>query len=112
MNAQAQPVRAFGRVQRTTHRMHFPLARVRHFLPIRWGKGRGEALFASSSQPGFMMNAEDQPQQLFFLHAPSFFNSSHVPVICSRCDLTSNPSRWLISFSIFSIFLLSNSTIF
>src|SRR5439155_20574073 len=50
-------------------------------------------------------------QHVFFLHSPSFFNSSQVPLICSRCDLTAKPRRWLIWLSSFSIRLLSNSTI-
>src|SRR5262249_45344253 len=49
---------------------------------------------------------------VFFLHAPSFFNSSQLPVICRRCVLMEKPRRRVISLSSFSILSLSNSTIF
>src|SRR5258707_15509601 len=70
--------------------------------------------FAFSSRCHGFLAPQQLPSQhpLFFLQAPSFFNSSQLPVICNRCVLMENPSWRVISFSSFSILSLSNSTIF
>src|SRR5579872_5717655 len=81
---------------------------------IKRARRDGKVYFATGgSGPVALWKTHHFPQHpLFFLHAPSFFNSSQLPVICNRCVFTEKPNLRLISLSSFSILSLSNSTIF
>ena len=87
--------------------------------PVRTGSGCGTGARARRppGRPGVNRapprRAASYPDEhALFLQAPSFFSSSQLAVIWRRWERTEKPSLWEISLSIWSILLLSNSTIF